>query len=543
MICKRVASTLTCIVVLAAVVCGTALTACGTAAPPVQTPTAPAATTVPPTPTSETTPTSAPEVEQSLVLAMELGPRMLDSNDQAQWSMLVYRLMYDPLVRADATGALVPALAESWEAVDATTWRFHLRQGVTFHNGEPFDAESVKWTVEFSLDPDNNRMALSGRGVRDIQRVEVVDDYTVDLITAAPSALVPTYLVYVDMLPAQYYTEVGSDAFNEAPVGTGMFKHVDSRIDEYILLEANEAYWGGAPTLKEVEIRFIPEASARVAALRAGEVNMVDRVAPEQAETLEQEGLVVVPMVIGQSLVFHFGRETQRLEPLQDVRVRQALNHAIDLDSIAEDLTLGWARKLQGQLAGPSTVGYNPDVTAFAYDPDKAKDLLAEAGYADGFTVPLKCTQGRYFMDKEVCEVVAAQLAAVGVTAEVELLEPSVFAERFMSNTLDEGGLWTLAPNTFPAMDVAISYPGYTSDHPFKFWANEEFDELFAQQTQTLDPEERLPILQRMAEIMKEEAIGIWIYEIPIGWAMDTHVQGVSLGPDGSIDLSQAYMQ
>lgn len=545
MLWKKTIARLVCVAVVAVAASGTLSTGCAPG-PAVETPAAPTETSVAPTPTvtGEVVPTATPSPEQKLVIAVETGPRMLDPDDQAQPSMLIYRLMYDKLVEINTEGELVPSLAESWEVVDETTWRFHLREGVSFHNGEPFNAESVKWTVDFNIDPDNNRMAgTTGRGLRDVVAAEVVDEHTVDLITEAPSAVLPANLTIVDMLPAKYYGEVGSEAFNDAPVGTGMFKYVDWRRDEYIRLEANEDYWGGAPTIQELEFRIIPEASARMAALRAGEVDMADRVPPEQADTLEQEGFQVVPTVFGQSWTIMMGRETQRAEPLEDVRVRRALNYAIDQDALVDDLTQGWARKLEGQLAAPDTFGHNPDVEAFPYDPEKAAELLEEAGYGDGFTVPFKCTQGRYFMDKECCEVVAAQLAEVGVTTDLEILESAVWAERFLNNTLDEGGLWVIGWNTLPAMDVTISYVFWTSQYPFQIWESEEFEELYVEQASTLEAEDRLPILHRMAEVLKEEAAAIFLYELPTAYGMDPGVQGMAFRPDGSIDISEAYIE
>ncbi len=537
------------ILVLAAALCTTVLSSCAPATAPIEPTSAPSAPTVAPTTAPEAVPSPTAVVEQKLVFAIPKGPTTIDPDHQHWQSMMIYRLLYDKLAETDETGTLRPSLAESWEIVDDVTWRFHLRQGVSFHNGEPFNADSVKFTIDFNLDPDNNRQALMARGVRGIAGVNVIDEYTVDIITEEPDALLVANLSIVDMLPPKYYAEVGSEGFNQAPIGTGMFKYVDWKVDEYIKLEANDDYWGGAPLLDSLEFRVIPEDSARMAALRAGEVDVASTVIPEMTETLEAEGFLVLPTVFGQSLTIMFGRMTVaegtgRIEPLQDLRVRQAINYAIDRDAIVEYVTGGWARKLDGQLAPPEAFGYDPNIEAWPYDPEKARDLLAEAGYPDGFTVTLVGTQGSFFKDKEVFETLVAQLAEVGITAELELLEPAVWSEQVRAGTLGGGGLYHLSWNTIPSMDVAQTYPLWTSDHPRGYWGmSEEFDDLCAQQQQTVDPEERLPLLRRMAEIVNELAGMAFLYQQPVAYGVSPHVQGLVFRPDGSVDMSGVYIQ
>ncbi|CAG1003286.1 partial Heme-binding protein A, partial [Gammaproteobacteria bacterium] len=334
-----------------------------------------------PTATSTTVPVAK---DQNLVIGMPISPRILDPDDLAPLSMAIFDLMYNKLIRVGTDGRLVPDLAESWEMVNPTTWRFHLRKGVKFHNGEEFNAETVKFTIEWNMDAKNNR--LSRRGVPDVAKVNIVDSHTVDVTTTKPVGVQPTLLTIVYLLPAKYYARVGAQNFNNAPVGTGPFEYVDWKRDEYIKLQANPEYWEGKPKLNNVEIKIIPEASSRVAALKAGEVNLVYQLLPEQVDTVKTSGFEVKAVSIGQSYVFGFGRETLRAKPLQDKRVRQAIQHAVDMDAIIKGITGGMARKLDGQMAGPGVFGYSPDVRAYDYDPEKAKQLLTQAGYAQGFT-------------------------------------------------------------------------------------------------------------------------------------------------------------
>lgn len=510
-----------------------------TEAPPVPTEAAPAPTETAPAPEPTSEAGASSESAPTLTIGMPVGPRLLDPDDHTPMSQTIYDLLYNRLVRLGPDGRLQPDLATSWEIVDPTTWRFHLREGVTFHNGEEFDAEAVKFTIEWNMNPEQNRMALA-RGVHDVASVSVVDKYTADIVTKQPVGTLASFLTVVYILPSEHYTTVGAQEFNNAPVGTGPFRFVEWRRDEYITLEANENYWEGRPKLDRVEIKVIPEDAARTAALRAGEVDLIVQIPPEQADTLKQEGFTVEPVGIGQSYCYGFGRETQRLEPLQDVQVRQAIQYAVDKEAIVEAITGGYAKKLEGQMASPSAFGHNPDVKAFPYDPQKARELLAEAGYADGFSLPIKASAGRYFKDKETTEALVAYLAEVGITAEVEFLEPAVWAERYLANQLDEGGMWNCGWNLLPAMDVVISYPHFTCESPREIWCNERFDELYKQQNVETDAEKRLTLLHEMAQVVHDEAIMLYLYQIPFIYAYDPGVSNVRFLENGTMNLMEA---
>lgn len=510
-------------------------------------PTATAST--PPSPTGEQAsaeeqvpPAAAGGEGQALIMAMPVSPRLLDPDDLASMSIAVYDLMFNKLVRVSAESKLVSDLAESWEVVEPRTWRFHLREGVKFHNGEAFDAEDVKFTIEWDMMPENNRLSRLG-GVQQVEKVEVVDKYTVDITTKEPVGTLAAWLSRVYMLPNEYYSKVGAEAFNGTPVGTGPFQLTEWRRDELIKLAAYDGYWEGRPSLNEVEIRIIPEASSRAAALRAGEVDLIYDTFPEFVDGLKQDGFVVTSVPIGQAHLYGFGRETQRAEPLKDRRVRQAIQYAIDTDAIVEAVSQGLTRKLDGQLAPPNAVGYTPNVQSYPYDPEKARQLLAEAGYANGFTIPLKSTAGRVFKDKEATEAVVAYLAEVGITAEVEWLESSVWAERYLSNTLDQGGMWTGSWVVMPPMDVAISYNQLPCEMPRKFWCNERYDELYRLQDAEADPEKRAEYLAEMAQIIHDEAIIYFVYQVPYIYSYRPGVQGVVFYENGTINLSNATIR
>jgi peptide/nickel transport system substrate-binding protein len=253
----------------------------------------------------------------------------------------VARLMFDSLYHRDDDMQIIPWLATSLENPDELTWRFHLLEGIKFHNGNDFKANDVKFSIERLMEDDSVWNARSF-----VDRVEVVDDYTVDIITQEPFAAFMTRLVLWHMTDEEYFSEVGEEGFLESPVGTGPYKFVEWVKDERVVLEANEDYWRGAPQIKTVIFIPIPETATRLAALEAGEIDIVTAVPPEYINQ-PAEG-VVISSVPG-TRAFYLGMNVN-VEPFTDVRVRQAMNYAVDVDSIIEFVLNGLARPIDNPL-------------------------------------------------------------------------------------------------------------------------------------------------------------------------------------------------
>jgi peptide/nickel transport system substrate-binding protein len=506
--------------------------------------TAPVGTSVPTKiPVATTAPTATPvPKEQKLTIAMATMPRTLDPNDIGAWALGLYDQIYNKLIRVDADNKLVPDLAASWEVIEPTVWRFHLQEGVKFHNGEVFDAEDVKYTIEFSMVPENKRL-VGTIGVHQVEKVDIVDPYTIDITTKEPVGTLAGYLTRMYILPNEYFASLGAEGFDATPVGTGPFKVIDWKRDDYVNLEAYGEYWEGRPKVDKIEVRILPEPSSRVAALRAGDVNLILDTFPEFVDQLKADGFTVLSVPIGQAHLYGFGRETQRIEPLQDKRVRQAILYANDTAAIVEAVGQGLTRELDGQLAPPGATGYTPSVHAYPYDPEKARELLAEAGYADGFTMPLKSTAGKIFKDKETTEAMVSYLADVGITADVEWLESSVWAERYLNNTLDEGGMFSASLVIVPPMDVMISYIQYVCSSPRKFWCNERYDELQALQDAETDPEKRAGYLAEMTQILHDEAIMYFVFQVPYVYSWAPEVQGPEFYQNASWNLLETTIQ
>ena len=249
----------------------------------------------------------------------------------------VVRLMFDSLYHRDNDMQIIPWLATSLENPDELTWRFHLREGVKFHNGNDFKANDVKFSIERLMEEDSVWNTASF-----VDRVEVVDDYTVDIITQEPFAAFMTRLVLWHMTDEEYFNEVGEEGFLESPVGTGPYEFVEWVKDERVVLEANEDYWRGAPNIETIIFTPIPENATRLAALEAGDVDIVTEVPPEY---IDQPGEGVEIATVPGTRAFYLGMNVN-VEPFDDVRVRQAMNYAVDVDSIIEFVLNGLARPI-----------------------------------------------------------------------------------------------------------------------------------------------------------------------------------------------------
>ena len=319
--------------------------------------------------------------------------------------------IYDTLMVRTPDGTLKLGLAASEPTLlDPQTWQVKLRPGVTFHNGESFNAEAVVYSIKRIIDPEFNSEQISFFNT--ITDAVKVDDLTVKIVTKGPDPILLSRLYWMKMVPPVYSKNA---KFAVAPVGTGPYKFVEWQRGQTITLERNNDYWGTKPPIEKVTYRFVEEPGTRLAGLMAGEFDVITNLLPEFTQQVPQAIHILGlehPIVI---LNADGG-------PTKDVRVRQALNYAVDKQALAEGLFEGYAQVAQGQLLSPSFFGYNQNVNAYAYDPQKAKTLLKQAGAA-GATVELIGTAGRWLKDRELVESVAAYWDAAGVKTKVRIFE------------------------------------------------------------------------------------------------------------------------
>jgi peptide/nickel transport system substrate-binding protein len=479
--------------------------------------------------------TPTPAMEQELVIALHPLPPTLTGNlANSMKDDAVITLLYEPLLMYNEVEAeLVPVLAESWELIDGDTWRFHLRKGVRFHNGEPFDARSVKASFDLFMDPEAGSGNLSK--FSELAEVKIVDDYTVDFPMDPP---VGPFLYGFDrayMLPPEYLDEVGPVQFTDAPVGTGPYKFIEWEANSFVVLERNEEYWGPQPSIKTVEFVERAEAGVRLAALEAGEVDIAYLIPPEEVPPLLAKGFDVYSGYL--SGVFTVWLNPNKAPELTDQRVRQAILHAIDNEGLWKSIAGGYGRLCQCQMGGPDAFGYNPDLEWYAYDPEKARQLLTEAGYPDGFTLKFEATMGRTFRDQELVQAVAAQLGEVGIDVEVEFLESGVWIDKLIAGEL--GPLWNIGM-TYAGRDpgqqlgTRLLWPEKNKSGEYD---DQTFKDMWWDTQTTLDREARGQKIQELHAYVCEQAYGLFLLQLPALHGLSPQVQGMEFRNDYTLDL------
>jgi peptide/nickel transport system substrate-binding protein len=394
--------------------------------------------------------------------------------------------VFDTLVSRDKNMALVPGLALSWMAVDDTTWEFNLRPGITFQDGEKFTADAVKFSVERVLDPAAHAPTVSY--INTITSVEVVDPLTVRIRTKAPDPLLPTrmsrYPAYI--VPPEYVRKVGSDVFARKPIGTGPYEVTEFVPDDHVTMRANADYWRGKPTIDTLVWRAIPEPTARIAALLANEVQLIEGVPVDLVPTLAANKDVRIEKVSHGGLIVYLGLKMDE-KPLDDVRVRQALSYAIDRRAIVQDLLQGFG-SLTGTQVGPLDFGYKAEPVP-AFDPARAKALLTEAGYPNGFHIHMQAPR-HYIKSADVGQVIAQEFGAIGVQVELETPEWSVYTQQVPVGK--QAPIYMLAWGSTQTMDAdAAIYPIFRSGQPYATVKLPELDVLLDASRRTVEPAAR----------------------------------------------------
>ena len=411
----------------------------------------------------------------------------------------VFQNVLETLVERDRT---TPLLAESWEQLDDLTWQFKLRQGVSFTNGEPFNAETAKFSIDRVMRDDNENSAALALFTTAIASVDIVDDYTINIVTALPYPALMDLVVDAYMLPPG---EADSEGFVSKGIGTGPYMVDSWSPGETMVLVRNPDYWAGAPYFEKVSFRPVPDSAVRSTELRSGGADIITQVPIEELGRLEEPGLAVVQIPSTQSMRIHLNAGEP---PFDDVRVRQAMNYAIDRATILETLLEG-AGQLMNSPSGPAIFGYNADIEVYPYDPEQAMALLEDAGYADGVDIRLQFTDGRYVRDRAIGEAITAQLAEAGIRVDANFSEFSQWLQLFNSDgngfmvTAQEDNVSTLMAPNFHSENDSFKRYGYS---------NPQIDALIDTAAVTLDIEERRAIYQELNQALHDDAPWVFMW-------------------------------
>ncbi len=359
-------------------------------------------------------------------------------------NMAASREIYDSFVGRDADSRWVPGLATSWRPIDDLHWEFKLRQGVTFQDGSPFTAKDVLFNFQRIPNIPNNPGPFTP-DLHTITNAEAIDDYTVRITTAVPNPGLPGQLTDIFIVSSHAAAGAGTQDFvpGKAAVGTGPFRVVSYTRGQNMILERNETYWGKKPDWARVDERVVPNDGARLAALLAGDLDVIGDVPTTDAARLKTEPgvqvfsrssdrvMFLLPNVGADTLDLLVDAHGQKLaaNPLREMKVRQAISLAIDRRALAARAIDGMAIPT-GQLVPEGFGGFDPALPVPKADPAGARKLLAEAGFPDGFGLTVGCTNGRYVADVRVCQTLAQMLTRAGFQAKVDAMLGSVFMAR-----------------------------------------------------------------------------------------------------------------
>ncbi|MGD9403709.1 MAG: ABC transporter substrate-binding protein [Anaerolineae bacterium] len=471
--------------------------------------------------------------EGTLTMALATFPNSIDRIQAAERQAAnASTQMWDSLLWINEEGDLEPALAESYEvSEDGTEYTFHLREDVVFHNGEEFNADSVVLTWERGANAGYEYSYYLQRA----DSVEKIDDYTVKITTPEPDALFLRLMAeYWVVIPPQYYAEVGEEGFLENPVGTGPFMFVEWVKGDHITMEANPNYWReGLPKVQNLVFRPIPESATRVAAIQTGEVDVVGRLSSEEADSLRGVSNVeVIEYPSTRIYYIAFNNLTTGVDqPTEDPLVRQAMNYAVDVDAIIDALFDGYGQRATGFVA-EGEMGYGA-VEPFAYDPEKAMELLAEAGYPDGFEMDFACPAGAYIFFEQVCEAIQGYLLDVGIDTNLEIMESGQYWDLEAEKQLPPlfGDSWS-SPQGEAYNRLVGALGGW--DASYSAWSDPTIDQYLTDIAQAIDFEERKGLYEDLQVYMQENPPFIYLYQLLTFEAANTRVQNYT--PRGAED-------
>src|SRR5215212_776700 len=438
----------------------------------------------------------APANKTELVIASPSDISKLDPHMSTSFQDVIISFnLFDNLTARDPDLKLIPRLATEWKATGDKTWEFKLRPNVTFHDGSPFTSEDVKFSIERTYDP--NAKTLVSTVFTTIEKVEATDAQTVVFTTKQPDPLLPSRLAFYggQIIPKTYFEKVGPDQFNAKPIGSGPVSFKAWVKDDYLTLEANPAYWGGAPDFGTVTYKPIPENQPRLAALLSGQADMALKLIPDQAEQLKNSEKVRVEGAPYAGLYVVVVNST--VPPLDNPKVKQALSLAIDRAGIVTALWRGQGSVPNGFVA-PGDSFYDAGRTPFDYNPEAARALLREAGYwGEEIVLESSTTVGN---DRQMSEAIVEMWRKVGVNAKIEIIEASVRAQKNRDRSF-KGLFWSDPTSTLQDPDGML-YRLLGPGGPQDYWRDAEWDRLGQDARFSLDPAMRREAYTRMQEIM-----------------------------------------
>ncbi|WP_299758508.1 ABC transporter substrate-binding protein [uncultured Boseongicola sp.] len=482
--------------------------------------------------------------------ALTLDPH---AQNEGPTSALAHQIM-EPLVMRDMTGAMVPALATDWgpSVDDPNIWVFNLREGVTFHDGAAFDSEDVKFSLDRAMTPDSDYKEL----LASVVEVRAPSAYVVEIVTDGPNPIMPNNLTNMFMMDKDWAEannaakvqdyEGGEDTFAAKNAnGTGPYKLISREPDVRTVLEINENYWGtGEFPMEITRIEYTPiqNAATRVAALLSGEVDFVQDVPVQDLERVAStDGLEV--RTAPQNRVIFFGMNmgdadlandsVEGKNPLADVRVRTAMNIAINRDAIKQVVMRDQSQPA-GMISPPFVNGWTAELDASVTDIERAKALMGEAGYGDGFSIQLDCPNDRYINDEAICQASVGMLAQIGVTVNLDA-KPKAQHFPLINNLETDFYMLGWGVPTYDS-EYIFNFLAHTKGEKYGSWngtrySNPELDAQIVALASETDLDKRNGMIADIWSVVQEQQLYIPIHHQVLNWGMSDNVSTI-VAPD-----------
>src|SRR2546425_690544 len=471
--------------------------------------------------------------ERDITIAQGIDAEFLDvqmTNNIV--TLIINGSIYDTLLSPNKPRHFFPLVTPS-NRLGGERWReLKPRRGVKFHNGEPFDAEAVKFLVERIQRPDFKSPQKGWFST--IERVEIVDAATVRFHTKVPDPAMPARMTLMYQMAPKYVAQVGDAQANLKPVGTGPFKFVEWQKNERIVVEANDAHWTGKPAVRRATWRPIPELGSRIAALQTGQADLIVNVPPDQIAALSPNKNIRIEKTPSCRIV-SFAIAQIKGGALGDKRVRQALNHAVDMQAILDAVLLGNGKRLNSWMP-PNVWGYDPSIPVYEYNPKKAKELLAAAGQSN-ITLTLQAPNGRWAMDKDIAQAVAGQLTENGIKTNVKVIgEWGAYVRTILDHKTEDMFMsgWCL-PSLEPDHWVT---PNLFTGEPVSQYSNPDVDKLILAARAEMNADKRKQLYSQLLRLIRDDAPYIFGYQQMDIYGVNARLKWTPRG-DESIRLTE----
>lgn len=480
----------------------------------------------------------AKKVKEELIIAQDGESKSLDihqGNDG--FSLRANRLIYSRLVEADENMQIHPGLAESWQQLDDRTMQFKLRKGIKFHNGDDFTAEDVKFSFERMMNSPRIAFVLPP-----IERIDVVDDYTVNIVTKTPFGPLLAHLSHpaLGMVSKKLLTE-NPEALKEKPIGTESYKFKEWIYGDKLVLEKNEDFYDkNERGLKYIIFKNVVEASNRAIGLETGEIDIATPISSVDEENIKNNPKL--QLLTKPSISYTYIGMNMTKAPLNDIRVRKAINYAIDKQAII-DVILNGNGKIATSPIAPGVFGFTDKTKNYEYNVEKAKELMKEAGYENGFTTSILVFSGE--ANTQTAEIVQAYLKEIGIDLKIEIVEVSAYWD------MTERGVHNLFLGSWGVVTGDADYGLYAMYHSSAkggagnrdFYENEKVDELLDKAKTEIDPETRKKLYEEAQILIVNDAPDVMLYNRNLTVGAQKYIKGLGIHPVTLYNFATVYIE